>query len=185
MRTKYPAPLEAGQSQQPPAPLEAGKANNLPPRQRRGKANTVPSEAEHTHMNAGPRRSLARQPASIWRLLWLWGPVVIYMVAIHMSSSVTDPLEPTGVSDKTLHMLAFGGLALVSLRALAGGMWAGVTRWTLIGCVAIAVLYGAKDEWQQKYTPGRTSDAMDLVADLGGAVIAASAAGAWGIIRRL
>lgn len=89
------------------------------------------------------------------------------------------------MSDKTLHMVAFGGLALLVLRALAGGVWRGVTRWTLIGCVVITTLYGAKDEWQQSFTPGRTPDAMDLVADLGGAAIAAGAAGAWGIIRRL
>jgi VanZ family protein len=107
------------------------------------------------------------------------------MIAIHISSSMSDPWEPPGVSDKTLHVVAYGGLALLSLRALAGGAWRGVTRWTLIGCCAIALLYGVKDEWQQSYTPGRTADPMDLVADLAGAVIAASAAGAWSIIRRL
>ncbi len=98
---------------------------------------------------------------------------------------MSDPPEPTGVSDKTLHMAAFGVLALLSLRALASGTWRGVTRWTLIGCCVIALLYGVKDEWQQRSTPGRTPDPMDVVADLGGAVIAASAAGAWSIIRRL
>jgi VanZ family protein len=122
---------------------------------------------------------------STWRLLSLWGPVVIFMAAIHVASSMSNPPEPTGVSDKTLHIVTFAMLALVALRALAGGTWRGVTRWTLIGCCAIAVLYGVKDEWQQAYTPGRTSDLMDVVADFAGAASAAIGAGAWSIIRRL
>jgi VanZ family protein len=121
----------------------------------------------------------------MWRFLSLWGPVIVYMIAIHISSSISDPPEPPGVSDKTLHLVTFGGLTLVSLRALAGASWRGVTRWTLIGACLITLLYGVKDEWQQSYTPGRTPDPMDLLADLGGAVAAASAAGAWSIIRRL
>lgn len=119
------------------------------------------------------------------RRLWLWGPVLAYMAAIHIESSMSDPGAPPGVSDKLLHFVAFGGLALVALRALAGGTWAGVTRWTLAGCCVIVLLYGVKDEWQQRFTPGRTADSMDVAADLAGAATAAGAAGAWSIIRRL
>lgn len=106
------------------------------------------------------------------------------MAALHVSSSISDPLS-LPVSDKSMHGASFAVLALLALRALAGGNWRGVTRWTLLGCCLIAVMYGVKDEWQQSYTPGRVADVMDLVADLTGAVSAAIAAGAWSIIRRL
>jgi len=119
------------------------------------------------------------------RYLSLWVPVIALMIAIHISSSMSDPPAPPGVSDKTLHIVGFGVLALLLLRALAGGTWRGVTRWTLIGACVITLLYGVKDEWQQSYTAGRTPDPMDVIADFGGAVVAAGAAGAWSIIRRL
>lgn len=123
--------------------------------------------------------------ALVWRFLWLWGPVVGYMLLIHAESSMSNPPEPPGVSDKLLHFGAFAVLALLSLRALAGARWRRVTPWTLIGCVVITLLYGIKDEWHQLYTPGRTSDVMDVAADLSGGLVAAVVAGAWSIIRRL
>lgn len=123
--------------------------------------------------------------ARLWRLLWLWGPPIAYMIAIHVESSMSDVGPPAGMSDKVAHAMGFGLLALLVLRALAGGAWRGVTRWTLIGCVAIALLYGVQDEWHQRSTPGRTSDVMDVAADVSGAAVAAALAGAWSIIRRL
>lgn len=107
------------------------------------------------------------------------------MIGIHISSSMSDPLAPPGVSDKTLHLGGYAVLALLTLRALAGGAWRGVTLRTVLGAVVITVLYGFKDEWQQMYTPGRSPDLMDVLADFGGAVVATGAAGAWSIIRRL
>lgn len=119
------------------------------------------------------------------RFLWLWGPPIAYMIAIHVESSMSNVSLPADVSDKVAHAAGFGLLALTFLRALAGGTWFGVTRWTLAGCVVLTLLYGLKDEWQQMYTPGRSSDPMDVAADFAGAAGAASLAGAWSIIRRL
>lgn len=119
------------------------------------------------------------------RLLSLWGPVVALMLAIHVSSSLSNPPAPAGVSDKTLHVTAYAVLALLLLRALSRGTWRGVRPWTLIGCVLITVLYGVKDEWHQMFTPGRTPDIMDVAADFAGALGTAITAGAWSIIRRL
>ena len=123
--------------------------------------------------------------SAVRRFLSLWGPVIVYMALIHTESSMSNPPEPPGISDKVLHFGAFGGLALLSLRALAGATWRGVKPWTLIGCVMITLLYGVKDEWHQMYTPGRTSDVMDVAADLSGGLVVAIVAGAWSIIRRL
>lgn len=118
-------------------------------------------------------------------MVWLWGPVAVYMIAIHVESSLSSVGPPAGMSDKLAHALGFGLLALLILRALADATWRGVTRATLAGCVVLTVLYGLKDEWQQMSTPGRSADLMDVAADCAGALGAAAAAGAWSIIRRL
>jgi VanZ family protein len=113
------------------------------------------------------------------QVLSLWLPVVLYMSAIFYASSLTSLPTPEEVSDKTLHFVVYGGLALVVLRAVAGGRWAGVTPTALVASWVIATLYGVTDEWHQTWTEGRTPE-IAL-----GAVMGAGAAGAWSIIRRL
>jgi VanZ family protein len=115
----------------------------------------------------------------------LWLPVVVYMAGIFIASSVSDPQIPTGVSDVSLHGVAYFGLTLLLIRALAGGRWAGVTGATVATAWAIAVLYGVSDEWHQSFVPNRHADVRDLLFDAIGAFAAAFAAGAWSIIRRL
>jgi len=105
---------------------------------------------------------------------WLvWAPVVAYMAAIFYVSSLSNPLPEltSAASDKTLHALAYSGLAYITARAVAeeGRGW----TLTLLAAVIIASLYGATDEWHQLYVPGRASDIHDWFADTGG-----SAAGA-------
>jgi VanZ family protein len=119
------------------------------------------------------------------QVLSLWLPVVLYMSAIFYASSLTSLPTPEEVSDKTLHFVVYGGLALVVLRAVAGGRWAGVTPTALVASWVIATLYGVTDEWHQTWTEGRTPEIADVAADALGAVMGAGAAGAWSIIRRL
>ena len=121
-------------------------------------------------------------PAS---LLLLWGPVAIYLAAIFYASSLSVIPGPVGYwfSDTLLHMACYGGLALFTLRALAGGKRTGVTVGVLTAAWLIATLYGVTDEWHQMYVPGRTSELRDLVNDAVGALAAVGAAGAWSIMR--
>ena len=60
--------------------------------------------------------------------LVLWIPVAVYMAAIFYASSLSVIPGPVGYwfSDTVLHMACYGGLALVTLRALAGGKRSGV-----------------------------------------------------------
>jgi VanZ family protein len=107
--------------------------------------------------------------------LWLWGPVAVYAAAIFAASSVSRvPELPGQFSDKTLHTWAFGGLALLLLRALSRATWRGVTTASLFAALVLTVLYGATDELHQWFVPGRTFDVWDLVADTGGALLAVS-----------
>lgn len=103
------------------------------------------------------------------------------MAAIFALSSLSQPPSPPEVNDKTLHFAAYGGLGLVTLRAMAGGQGAGVTLGAAAAAWAVATAYGVSDEVHQRFVPGRTSDPADVLADALGA--AAAIAGAFGIIQ--
>jgi VanZ family protein len=118
--------------------------------------------------------------------LSLWLPVILYMAAIFYASSLS--VLPSGVGvipDTVLHGAVYAGLALVSLRAVASGRWAGVTGATLAMAWAIATGYGATDEWHQMHVPGRSAEMRDLANDALGAAVAIGLAGAWRIARRV
>jgi VanZ family protein len=117
--------------------------------------------------------------------LFLWAPVLIYMAAIFVASSISNPPVPSNVPDVSLHEAAYFGLTLLLIRALAGGRVAGVTAWTLAAAWLIAVGYGVTDEWHQSFVPNRHPDVRDLLADAVGAFAATVLIGAWVIIRRL
>ena len=66
--------------------------------------------------------------------------------------------------DKGVHILVFGGLALLLWVTLGA-------RWPLL-VFALVVIVGAVDETRQIYTPGRTADLNDFFADGFGAAVA-------------
>ena len=102
--------------------------------------------------------------------LLLWAPVVIQMALIFGASSASDPGPlPPHVSDKTAHFAAYAVLALLLIRALAGGRAEGMTWRRALLAIALTTAYGASDEFHQRFTPGRTSDLLDLTADAIGA----------------
>jgi VanZ family protein len=115
----------------------------------------------------------------------LWLPVVAYMAAIFVASSLSNPPVPSDVPDVSLHEAAYFGLTLLLIRALARGRWSGVTLATLTAAWIIAVAYGVTDEWHQSFVPNRHSEMRDLGSDAIGAFAATIVVGAWGIIRRL
>lgn len=118
-------------------------------------------------------------------MILLWAPVAVYMAAIFYGASMSSVPGPVGswFSDTFLHTAGYSGLALVTLRAVARGRWAGVTLGALVVAWGIAVLHGAAVEWMQMYVPTRTAEWRDLVNDAIGAGLALGAAGAWGIMR--
>ena len=122
--------------------------------------------------------------AAATRLVWLWGPVAVYMAALFVLSS--QPVLP-GASltpDWAQHGVAYAGLALVTLRATAGGRWSGVRAAAVLAAWLVATLYGVSDEIHQSFVPARMADTRDVLADAAGAALGLGAAWAWGIIRR-
>ena len=114
-----------------------------------------------------PVETVARPSA-----LSLWGPVVACMSLVFVFSSMSSPPAPAQVNDKVEHFLFYGFLAVVTLRATAGGRLTGVTAAAALVAWAIATAYGATDELHQWFVPGRSSEVADWLADTLGAATA-------------
>ena len=113
-------------------------------------------------------------------MIRLWLPVALWMGAIYWGAAL--PIAPgpvAGLSDTVLHMAGYGGLALLLLRALAGGRWKGVTGRALLLAFAIAVIHGLTVEWEQMYIPSRFAEWRDVRNDVIGAVAGLAPAWAW------
>src|SRR5262245_44334891 len=100
------------------------------------------------------------------------------MAVIYFISSLQHPLpEVTArVSDKVLHAIEYGGLAVLLVRAL----WREGVSWrdAALAAVVMASLYGASDEYHPAFVPNRRSTVSDWIADSIGAAVGASAAAA-------
>ena len=116
-------------------------------------------------------------------VLWVWGPAVLLMMVIFVLSSLSDiPAPPGGLSDVSAHAIAYAGLGILMVRALAGARRSGVTVWSLVGGIALTTLYGVTDEYHQSFVDGRFSEGRDVMADAVGALSGAAAVWAWSIV---
>jgi VanZ family protein len=108
-----------------------------------------------------------------------WLPALVYMAGIFIASSIPDvgPL-PGGVSDKSAHTLAYAGLGVLVMYALARGESKGVTLPRCLLAILAATLYGMSDEWHQSFVPGRTAEWGDVRANAIGAVLGVTLAAA-------
>jgi VanZ family protein len=113
------------------------------------------------------------------RALLLWTPVVVYMAAIFYVSSLPQPVVPPG-GDKPWHLLAYLGLGVLTVRAVAGGLPASIDWGSAVIAASIAVGYAATDELHQLYVPGRSAQLTDLLADGVGVVLGTTICWAWG-----
>lgn len=77
--------------------------------------------------------------------------------------------------DYVLHGSAYFVMAVLAVRALARGLSRPATAAQLWGGVAIAIVYGASDEWHQSFVPERMASGSDLAFDAVGAILAAGA----------
>lgn len=103
------------------------------------------------------------------------------MAAIFFASADPDPGIPAG-TDKPLHVLAYFGLAVVVVRAVAGGLPVRLDLRTAAIGMLITAGYGVFDEVHQVFVPGRSGDVYDLLADAAGAIAGTVACWAWGIL---
>lgn len=96
------------------------------------------------------------------------------MGLIFAASSRADftPL-PGNLLDKLAHLGVYALLGALIVRALGRGRQETLDWRHAAGAVLLSTLYGMSDEWHQGFVPGRTPDALDVVADAVGAGIGA------------
>ena len=116
----------------------------------------------------------------------LWLPVAAYMAVIYYGA--TMPVVPAPVSnwfsDTALHAGGYTVMALVTLRATAGGTRRGMTRAAMLIAFVISMLHGLSVEWIQMYVPTRYAEWRDVWNDAFGALAGLGAAWAWGKLFR-
>ena len=111
----------------------------------------------------------------------LWLPVAVCMAAIYWGAALSQvPGPAAGISDTVLHVAAYAGLALLTLRATSGGRWSGVTARAMTLALVIAVVHGLTVEVEQMFVPSRFAEWRDVGNDAIGALAGLSAAWAWG-----
>jgi VanZ family protein len=78
--------------------------------------------------------------------------------------------------DKLYHIIEYGGLTLVLIRALYLTRATRPSTFIVLWAAFLVILYGASDELHQAFTPDRVMSVYDLLADATGAGIVA---GGW------
>ena len=97
------------------------------------------------------------------------------MGAIFFISSVPGDKLSSHMWDKLAHVLAYGVLGILFLLPLCGGRLLQIRGGTAAMAVLLATLYGAFDEVHQAFTPDRSPDVRDLLADCLGAALGIAA----------
>ena len=101
---------------------------------------------------------------SLPRSAVLWPMAVAAMIFIASSQSqLAGPSLPG--SDKVVHFAVFGLLGTLVVRLGRGAPSAWVA-------VLLVSLYGLSDEWHQSFTPGRSVEWADWLADTSGGALA-------------
>ncbi|MBA3850203.1 MAG: hypothetical protein C0502_09455 [Opitutus sp.] len=121
----------------------------------------------------GWRMTIPRQHG--WRG-WLW-PLLLAGAIVGASGRSEMPAPWFPGADKGVHFLVFGLLATLVVR---NGF---APRQVWVAVLAVSV-FGATDEWHQSFTPGRSVEVADWVADTLGAAVAVAAYAAWPGYRR-
>ena len=120
------------------------------------------------------------------QVLWYWVPAVLYAGAIFFLSSQSHPEEQLpsflleNVSDKVLHAVEYGILAVLCFRTFRWAAGPAVALQAVVLAIVTASVYGVTDEVHQLFVPFRESSWQDWLADTIGAAIGALS---WRFIR--
>ena len=116
------------------------------------------------------------------RLKWLW--VLSLAGSLVWASGNTPPQIPGSFVglDKIAHFSLFGLLATLVLRLDTVWRRPGCRGWVAIAAVS---LFGGTDEWHQSFTPGRSVEFADWIADTSGATLAVTLYLHWAWYHRL
>jgi VanZ family protein len=120
-------------------------------------------------------------PGGRWSIGWrAWVPATIWSAVIFVLSSIPGralpPLPGWWNADKFVHSGIYAVLGALCWRGARGTLPAGRgPAAQVIVAVLITTLYGVTDEAHQSFTPQRTPDVYDVVADALGGLLGALA----------
>jgi len=108
------------------------------------------------------------------RRLWAWGPPALWASVIFLLSSFSGNHVPVlpGQTDKLVHGTVYAILGALCFRAVVM-TWTWPRRPAVAIATLLALLYGITDEIHQTFTPGRTPDWRDALADMIGGLVGA------------
>ena len=127
-------------------------------------------------------RDAIRQ-GTVLQAFWYWLPAVLYAGVIFFLSSQSHPedrLPPflfKEISDKVLHAVEYGILALLCYRAFRWAAGPVLARQAVVLAIVTASVYGLTDEVHQAFVPLRDASWQDWLADTIGAALAAVGVG--------
>lgn len=100
-------------------------------------------------------------------------PVIAWSVFIYIASSIpSDHLTMFfGYSDKVVHASVFAVLCWLMHVALLNQGIAIIKQYSLWIAMLFIMVYGLSDEYHQMFTPGRSTDPYDLLADSFGGML--------------
>ena len=93
---------------------------------------------------------------------------LIFAASSEDTSSITIPRHV----DKLIHFVEFGFLCLMTCWSLSSARIGSKNIYKLILAIGITSFYGMSDEFHQSFTPHRSVDVFDWLADTAGAVAA-------------
>ena len=123
-------------------------------------------------------RDATRQGAMV-QVFWYWVPVALYAGAIFFLSAQSHPEDQLpsfllkDVSDKVLHAVEYGILALLCYRAFRWAAGPAVAQQAVVLAIVTASVFGVTDEMHQAFVPLRDVSWQDWLADTIGAIIGA------------
>lgn len=109
------------------------------------------------------------------RVPWFYKVIatILYAAFIYYESSQdTSSVSLPSYSDKVIHFMVFGFLCLMICWTLSSVTLGNKRIYKIILAIGITSLYGISDEFHQFFTPNRSVDIFDWLADTAGAVTA-------------
>lgn len=108
---------------------------------------------------------------------WLWPLALGSLIVVASGRSAVAAPDIVGI-DKVTHFLVFDLLGTLVVR---NGF---PPRRAWIAVLAVSI-FGLTDEWHQSFTPGRSVEVADWVADTLGAAVAVACYAGWPAYQRL
>ena len=103
-----------------------------------------------------------------------WLPVVAWMIVIFIGSSIGNiprvgGKTTDGLVHRAAHIAEFAVLGVLLLRAVSHDK--PITKREIIITLIVIALYGASDEFHQRFTPGRSSEGISVLFDVAGGAV--------------